>query len=800
MNRRNRTFLRLTAWALLLCLLCHDLLVNPMASSANPIIQNVPVSSEAPVEEQAANYFRKGIALYRAGDHQAAIQNWQNALDLLQDPEKRAKVLTTLAVTYQNIGQYQNAIAHSTEALTTFQTISQNTEDLESSKRIQASIGQVQNLLGKAYEAVGRYEDAEQAYRENIRIAEEIADRELEGVALSDYGYFESVRGNQKVALSYYKRSLDIAQAIEDHNTESIILFRTGIVYLSQAKTDLAEQSYRRSLEIARQLENTKELQAQALNGLGLTAAENGHHEEAITHLTKSLTLAKEVASPNLIAAIANNLGHTLFANGQLKAASHHLNTAITHLDSLRTNLTDAYSISLFDQQIYTYNLLTQVLVADKQPEAALEASEAGRARAFSDLLQLRSQSAVEDVVDSNRTAISLEGIRAIAQKLNTTLVEYSLVPEDSFRAQGKQKGKTASIDIWVIQPNGHIDFRQQAVTAETGQLERWIEINRHSLGARTRDSRASLDVIDGPSPDATESLKALHHLLIEPIQDLLPKTPESRVAVIPQGQLFLVPFPALIDGNSKVDNDYLIHHHTLLSAPSIQILALTQQRHLVLKEQDNQTSLVVGNPDMPIVRSAQTQKVAKLETLKNAEREAKEVSDILETEPLLGRDASEQVIKNRIESAGIVHFATHGLLEYGTVAGSGNSDIPGAIALTAGNEQDGLLTASEILNDFSLNADMVVLSACDTGNGEITGDGIIGLARAFIASGTPSVVVSLWSIPDAPTADLMIQFHQAFADKKDKAQALRSAMIETLKTHPNPKDWAAFTLVGEAS
>lgn len=109
------------------------------------------------------------------------------------------------------------------------------------------------------------------------------------------------------------------------------------------------------------------------------------------------------------------------------------------------------------------------------------------------------------------------------------------------------------------------------------------------------------------------------------------------------------------------------------------------------------------------------------------------------------------------------------------------------------------MLTASEIL-DLKLNAELVVLSACDTGRGRITGDGVIGLSRSLITAGVPSVIVSLWSVPNAPTAELMTEFYRNWPEKKlDKAQALRQAMLTTMKTHPNPKNWAAFTLIGEA-
>jgi len=124
---------------------------------------------------------------------------------------------------------------------------------------------------------------------------------------------------------------------------------------------------------------------------------------------------------------------------------------------------------------------------------------------------------------------------------------------------------------------------------------------------------------------------------------------------------------------------------------------------------------------------------------------------------------------------------------------------VPGAIALAPEGKDDGLLTSNEIL-DMKLKAELVVLSACDTGRGKITGDGVIGLSRSLITAGVPSVIVSLWAVPDAPTASLMTEFYQNLQNNPDKATALREAMLKTMKQHPQPSNWAAFTLIGEAN
>ena len=247
-----------------------------------------------------------------------------------------------------------------------------------------------------------------------------------------------------------------------------------------------------------------------------------------------------------------------------------------------------------------------------------------------------------------------------------------------------------------------------------------------------------------------------------------------------------MIPFPALQDENGK----YLIEKHTILTSPSIQVLQLThQQRNLV----SGKDALIVGNPTMPKVPLKIGETPQQLPPLPGAEQEAKAIASLFQTTAITGSQATKAAILQKISQARIVHLATHGLLD--DFKGLG---VPGAIALAPSGQDNGLLTSNEIL-DLKLNTELVVLSACNTGRGRITGDGVIGLSRALITAGVPSVLVSLWSVPDSPTASLMTEFYQNIRKNPDKARALREAMLNTMKQHPNPVDWAAFTLIGEA-
>ncbi|NER51908.1 MAG: CHAT domain-containing protein [Symploca sp. SIO1A3] len=339
----------------------------------------------------------------------------------------------------------------------------------------------------------------------------------------------------------------------------------------------------------------------------------------------------------------------------------------------------------------------------------------------------------------------------------DATLVEYSVIEK--------------TLLIWVVKPSGEVAYEKVNLQPLETSLANLVTSSRRAIGVRGRGSIATV-----PRGTSNQGLEQLYQVLISPIAQFLPTNPEERVIFIPHQQLFLVPFPALIDTSGK----YLIEKHTILTAPAIQVLQLTQQQQVSGKD-----VLVVGNPTMPSVGIPPQQ----LPPLPGAEVEAKAIAQLLQTSALTGNQATETAVKQQMNSARIIHLATHGLLDdfgYG---------IPGAIALTPTVEDDGLLAAGEIF-EMKLSAELVVLSACDTGKGEITGDGVIGLSRSLMAAGVPKIIVSLWSVPDTPTAELMKEFYLNWQLSVDKAQALRQAMLTTMQQYPNPKDWGAFMLI----
>ncbi|MEG3942015.1 CHAT domain-containing protein, partial [Microcoleus sp. w2-18aC4] len=509
-----------------------------------------------------------------------------------------------------------------------------------------------------------------------------------------------------------------------------------------------------------------------------------GNSAKAIEYGQQTLAIARSIKDRNGEGRVLNHLGVAFLKAGNPTEADKMLVNAIQVWESMRQMLgsNDANKVSIFEGQVSTYNFLQQVRVAQNNPNAALEIAERGRARAFVDLLTQRLSSG--DVSSLIATAPNQDQIRQIAKAQNATLVQYSIIYE-MFEIQGKQVGRESALYIWVIQPTGEITFRQVDLKPlwqkHNASLANLIIGNQEFLAVRSRSSLGSTQ----PPPN----LPTLHQLLIDPIETLLPKDPNARVIFIPQGSLFQVPFPALQDASGT----YLIEKHTILTAPSIQVLDLTRQQRqkLAQKPTNSGSALVLGNPTMPSVSLSLGEPKQQLSPLPGAEAEARAIAPLLKTQAITGAQGTKAAIVQKMPQASIIHLATHGLLD--DVRGLGS-----AIAMAPSGSDDGLLTAEEIF-DMKLQASLVVLSACNTGEGRITGDGVIGLSRALISAGVPSVIVSLWAVPDAPTSELMQAFYQNLQNNPDKAQALRQAMLTTMKTHPQPRNWAAFTLIGEA-
>jgi CHAT domain-containing protein len=702
-----------------------------------------------------------GNAYNSLGNYQKAIGYYEQSLVVMRERKNRLSegaTLGNLGLTYYYLGNYAKSITYQEQRLVI-------------ARELNDRLGESQALgnLGLTYDSLGQYTKAIEHYQQSLAIARAIKDRKGEGTMLGNLGVAYWSLEDYPKSIDYHEKHLAVATEINDRRGQGNALGNLGNVYYAIKNYPKVIEYQTKSLAIATEIKN-RFGEATALGNLGNAYYAMGNYPKAVDYHQQRLTIAREINDRLGAGGALNNLGLCLSLLGKHGEAETHLREAIATWESLRSGLTDNQKISIAETQANTYRLLQSVLVQQNRSDAALEIAEQGRSRAFAELLTARLDSRSSEVQKS-LTAPNLEDIRNIAKVQNATLVEYSIINPDL-------------LYIWVVKPNGTISFHQSKLDAKVPIAQLVADSRSDLRSARKPRSTAPIaGPIAGPiaeAPESIDTLKKLHQVLIEPIAADLPTDANQRVIFMPQGDLFGVPFPALQTSKGQ----FLIERHTLSTAPSIQTLQLTHEKAKLTPTNNN--VLVVGNPDMPIVNNV------KLDDLPGAETEAIAIAKIFDTQPMLGNQATKAAVLQRMKTASIVHFATHGLLD--TLKG----DIPGAVALASSGQDSGLLTSSEIF-DLKLTANLFVLSACDTGRGDITGDGVVGLSRSLISAGIPSVIVTLWAIPDGPTAELMTNFYAQLKQNPDKAQALRQAMLKTMRTHPNPRDWAAFTLIGEA-
>jgi CHAT domain-containing protein len=365
------------------------------------------------------------------------------------------------------------------------------------------------------------------------------------------------------------------------------------------------------------------------------------------------------------------------------------------------------------------------------------------------------------------------------------------------------------SLSIWSLNPSGALRLLNQrslfldSLAALVTTLRRGIGADKARGGMARSGSGADAEqesttglrrgVADEErSPAAVEAAaRALSAQLLP--NGLLREVPAgSELVIVPQGVLGLIPFAAL---TAPGDSIPLGIRYALRYAPSLRAIGGDDQVSVM-----GGRELVVGDPAMPRVTGASGATV-QLRDLPAARAEGASVAQRFKTTLLTGSAASESVVRVQLPNARVVHLATHGLA-FGSEARVRDSYI----ALAPDSQNDGLLTIGELLDNVRpLSADLVVLSACQTGLGDLKqAEGTVGFQRAFLAKGARSILVSLWSVDDKATALLMDRFytHWLGPDGRpsiSKAEALRQAQndVRSVKGYESPRYWAAFQLVG---
>ena len=631
------------------------------------------------------------------------------------------------------------------------------------------------NTLGSIQMEIGQYSEAKATFQQAASVANTAGDDIGKAKTLENLGRVYQLEGNKRQALKQYQQALENLRRLGAWGRQVFVLNNLGLL-----TTDLGLKH--RALEYFQSAESTLSSsggvgQVLTYINLGNYYSQQQQYDLAIDYLERALDWAASKGDRLGESKALGSLGEIELQQKKYRQAIETLESSVAILESLRPGLRDEQKISLAESQKRTYDLLQQAYIARRQPNKALIVAERSRARAFIELLAQNTANRIDRDLDT--TPPSLKEIKAIAKNRQATIVSYSVIEN--------QQGEESQLYVWVVNPQGKIDFRQLNLI----EIKEKFRTSIASVANNSRQAAAGgLDLRKPRLQDYIVSFRGglranldnrrklgfprdAHKMLVAPIQDLLPEDPDELVVFIPQGSLFLVPFPALQNNAGE----FLIEQHTIQISPSIQTLSMRQPSEL-----NTSQTLIVGNP-APMPES--------LSPLDGAEAEAKAIAKILETTPIIGTAATETAIVEKMQQAGLIHLATHGLFDE-------QQGLQSSLAFSTKDNQDGYLTAEEIL-DLDLAADLVVLSACNTGRGKITGDGVVGLSRSFLLAGAQSTMVSLWYVPDISTSALMTEFYQQLQqDGVTQPQALRKAMLNTMQTYPSPREWAAFMLVGQ--
>ena len=284
-------------------------------------------------------------------------------------------------------------------------------------------------------------------------------------------------------------------------------------------------------------------------------------------------------------------------------------------------------------------------------------------------------------------------------------------------------------------------------------------------LGGKVLQARR---LLTNPDSDPLPALQGLYRELILPLDDVL----GDRVTIVPHGPLHYIPWGALHDGNA-----FLLQKRAFRLLPSANVLPFVNRRRGLQAEG---ALLAFGNPDLGDPRLDLP--MAQAESLKVTEGRAR-------SRAMTRSEATETALRQYGASFRWLHFATHGEFDAAAPLDSG-------LLLAKDAQNDGRVTAGELYS-MRLDADLVTLSACETGVGKVSGgDDVVGLVRGFLYAGANSIVASLWQVDDSATSEIMVRFYENL-ERADKRDALRRAQLEVFDEKPHPFYWAAFQLTG---
>ncbi len=662
-------------------------------------------------------------------------------------------------------------------------------------------------------------------------ILEELHNNGALALVFMSTGRLYRVHGQPDQALACYRRARDLLKGTGDVRGTVQSLDAMSVALRLLGRSEEALNSSREALALARRSGSAALITA-VLPTVAASEAQLGRYdrasvvlEEAFRVSPSSPTIAKELSiirwkmGQYQAALEAADEGvksegsqgdefsrdalrvraQALWKLGRIGEASRDLRQATETLERARSRLVpkDFMRQGFTDTDRELTGLTIQVLLDQRREREALEIAERARGRAFLDLMAAKNPgwNRKEGAADRRVSAplASLDDVLALAKRLNSTVLEYWV-------------DETGTV-IWTVSPAGKVAYARTSFGGNV--LEKWID---EALGSPEHSSsHAAVQIASRggdillAKPDNQHAWRQLYNALIRPIRTSLPREFAGRLTIIPGGPLFRLSFAALLNEKGR----YLIEDFTIHYSPAVEVFEYTAQAKQKTANLPPKYLLVANPAGMPSANGKM------LPALPGSEREVQNISRLVPrgtATVLRGAQADEASVEREMRSARSIHLATHGI--------ANNADPLNAfLALGSVGGSDGgngRLTAEKIYS-MDLHADLVVLSACRTGVGRISGDGVAGLARAFFYAGAASVISTLWDVADQPSAPLIGEFYRSLVAHPDtsKADALRTAQIHLLNSlrkgrirvetpfgklalPEDPLLWASFVLMGE--
>lgn len=682
--------------------------------------------------------------------------------------------------------------------------------------------------LGKSYRAMGQYNQALFYFNEALLKGKDSPDEAFYPSNLNSIGILYMEQRDYETARKYLMQSLELFEKRKFTFEQADVFLHLGVINLRIEQPSQAIRYLNKSYELYKKY-NSQEGIIAAGNALGHAYRIAGSFTEAAGWYNKSLLLAEQQqntirlaeiywqicelnldkqdwssaiqagqkalsfnhtqSNPNLFYLVNTALGRAYMKNGDYKNDDYkngekYLNAAIQSIEEARGKVSgNEESLQLFFvDKVAAYRSLIDSLVSQKRYEEALLVSEKAKARVLYDSFRQQPISSSKEkpqeikFIQTKTPSLKENEIQSLVD-VNTVFITYVI---------GNEK-----IYLFVLTNNNQVPIQVLPLQITSGELEK-----RVAGFSREVASHGFLFVNEA---------KNLYELLIEPAKDSL--TNCQRVVVVPDGFLWNLPFQALMDKDGK----YLLEKHEVSYTPSlavaIEIRKKEEQKQASGKESSGRESqnelLAIGNP---IQSKSPLSDLVSFSDLPEAEDEVRSLSKIYgQSSKIFLRDkATKAAIKSLFTNFRILHFATHGIL-YKEHPLSSALVLAKPISAKNASNEDGLLKAEEIIN-LPLSADLVVLSACESGQGEITnGEGMVGLSWAFMYAGASNIVASQWKVDSLSTSKLMVDFHRELSKQsgnQKSASALRQAALRLKESeaYKHPFYWASFVVIGSGN